>query len=281
MDPVTRYTLGRNIARIMKIQFCQNCVQLFQELESLVKTLNNLCLGVNFQSSVPIFRATRSSDPQPPRSLEVKINLRKNKKTNKKAGDKKEKKTGKVDKARKLAPEIPQRKTKKLKSKKKQSLQVMRFKKLLQNLKKKQNFTKMKQNLTKGVAKEENLHHTTNCSYEEGDNYVINHKGKKYTCHMTFLVTHVMRCTRVTLGHQSHAKGPGFESNFVEQCFVEKKRQVDRWRCSRRLNATQWHNFSFKRINSSITSLKNLTSYAGMSFLCNRKKLKNNDHVMR
>jgi len=167
------------------------------------------------------------------------------------------------------------------KSKKSKSFRILNFMKLLKNYTKKKSIVK---SFTKELKKEilfgKSPHPILNCSYETGDPYVTTYQGKTYTCQMTYLVTHVMRCITIKIKNSSEDDGSSLGSRYVQQCLVEKKRQVHSWRCSRRLSDTQWYSFSFKHINSS-TPIRNMTSYAGMSFICTRTKRKNKDYSIK
>ena len=159
---------------------------------------------------------------------------------------------------------------------------IFSLEKFLRSFSKVKKFTESRLKMAKKeVILEKSPYPVLNCSYEKGNPYTTIHYDKKYTCQMTYLVTHVMRCLRVKVKHKSRSRSLGFESQYVQQCLVEKKRLVYSWQCSRRLNDTQWYSFSFNRINSSVTSLTNLTSYAGMSFTCAKYKTKSKSHVIK
>ena len=250
--------------------------------------------GVNFQSAVPRFKAERTADPKRPEMTTVTVSIddlikekklalkRKQKRSANKHPTASPQKQKEIKNCQKTLKNVSKRKTKMP-----ESLQFQRFRKLLKNIMKVKNATKtspknqnMKKN-SKEIVSGKSPHHIVNCSYEKGESYVTTHEGKFYTCQMTYLVTHVMRCVTVKTKQNSEPKGAGFDSQYAQQCLVEKKRQVHSWRCSRRISATQWYSFSFKRINSSMTSIKNMTSYAGMSFVCTRTQRKNQDHVIK
>ena len=200
--------------------------------------------------AVPRFKAKQTTEPQPHGSLKVKLKI--------------EKKTLNREIKGRKSTEAEKRKYKKKITKLGTLRQPQESRQSEENKKKSKAGTLAQSTLKKPKFQ------TVNCTYETSKPYKINHLGKMYTCRMTYMVMHEMKCVTIKVGQRSEASDHGFDSQFTEQCLVEMMRQVHSWRCSRRVNDVKWYSFSFKRTNRTMALSRNMTSFVGMSFLCAR-----------